>query len=173
MITLEDFLKAIDFSITEGSEYLWQCFGPDSYQISSWNRNENQNTVCVVFDKKTKVVYTLEAWDYANRRTYRWIHPDYIDAVKEEYANRNLDFTESIDDEKFIDIEVPEDILEKAAAISAGEEYDTRIQVTLNLPNKDLLALMTMAHERDVTLNKMVEIILTEMIKTHEQRPID
>lgn len=164
MITLEDFLKSIDFHITEGSEYLWQCFGPDSYELSSWNKNENQNTVCAVFDRKTKVVYTMEAWDYNNRKTYRWIHPDYVDAVKSEYAARNLNFKESIDNEQFIDIDVPEDILEKAEAISDGQPYDERVQVVLNLPDDELFMLMTMAHEKDITLNQMVEIILREMI---------
>ena len=167
MITLEDFLKSIDFHITEGSEYLWQCFGPDSYQISSWNRNDNENTVCAVFDKKTKVVYTMEAWDYQNRRTYRWIHPEYVDAVKEEYSSRNLDFNVSIDDEKFIDIDVPEDILEKSKAISEGVPYDTRIQVTLNLDDREMLQLMTLAHNQDITLNRLVEKILQVAIDNH------
>lgn len=170
---LEDFLKSIDFHITEGSEYLWQCFGPDSYQLSSWNRGGIENTVCAVFDKKTKFVYTLEAWDYANRKTYRWIHPDYVEAVKSEYAARKLDFTESIDDEKFIDIDVPEDILEKAKAISNGQPYDERVQVVLNLLEHELFMLMTMAHKRDITLNQMVEIILKEMIEKHGQPETD
>lgn len=169
---LKDFLECIDYRITEGSEYLWNCFGNNTYQLDSWNGDTDGNTICVVFDKKTQVVYEMQAWDHARRRTYRWIHPDYIDAVKAEYARRNLDFTVSIDNEHFVDLDVEADILEKASAISKNEEYDTRIQLELTLDDTEMFTLMTMAHERDLTLNQMVEHILTEMInkeKLNEQ----
>ena len=38
----------------------------------------------------------------------------------------------------------------------------------LTLSDDEMFKLMTMAHERDVTLNKMVEIILQEMIDRHK-----
>jgi predicted HicB family RNase H-like nuclease len=83
-----------------------------------------------------------------------------------------LDFTVSIDNEHFVDLDVEADILEKASAISKNEEYDTRIQLELTLDDTEMFTLMTMAHERDLTLNQMVEHILTEMInkeKLNEQ----
>lgn len=166
-MVLEEFLTSIDFYITEGSEYLWPCFGNNVHELSSWNRDNNENTVSAIFDTRTKKVYTVEAWDYKNRRTYRWIDSNYIDAVKAEYSRRGIDYTVSIDDEKYIDVDVEQDILEKAAAISAGKDYDTRLQVELNLESEEILQLMTMAHERDITLNQMVEFILMEMIKKH------
>jgi hypothetical protein len=45
------------------------------------------------------------------------------------------------------------------------EEYDTRISVPLELDDDIMFDLMKLAHERDVTFNKLVEDILREAIK--------
>ena len=48
---------------------------------------------------------------------------------------------------------------------------DNRVEVELDLEDDLMFALMKMAHERDITLNSMVELILKELIvsKQHEQ----
>jgi hypothetical protein len=171
MLTLKDYMECISYRITEGSEYMWDCYGPDAYNIDSGS-NYGENTISIVFDKKTQEVYQMEAWDFAKKRSYRWINPAYVDAIKDESKKRNIDFEQSVDDEKFINIDVVADMLEKATAIANNVEYDTRIQVELNLADAEMLCLMTMAHERDLTLNQMVEHILTELInkeKSNEQ----
>lgn len=167
-ITLKDFLECISYRITEGSEYCWNCFGPDAYQIDSWQGATHSNTVNVVFDKNTQVVYEMQAWDYANRRTYRWINANYIDAVKAEYKRRNLSYSESIDDEKFIDIESVADMLQKSKAIAEGKEYDTRVVIDIDFTDDELFMMMKMAHEMDVSFNKFVEHILEDAIKRAE-----
>lgn len=163
MITLKDYMECISYRITEGSEYLWHCYGPNAYSLDSGS-SYGENTVSVVFDKTTQVVYQIEAWDFANRRTYRWINPDYIDAIKAESKKRNIKFEQSIDNEKFIDIDSVKDILEKATAISNGEEYDTRLILELNLEDDELFEMMKMAHEMDLSFNKFVEHILQAAI---------
>jgi hypothetical protein len=65
------------------------------------------------------------------------------------------------------DLETPEDWIEKASAIMRNEDFDDRVQIPLTLDKDELYKLMEMAHEHDVTLNKMVEIILEEMIARH------
>lgn len=167
-ITLKDFLECISYRITEGSDYLWNCFGPDAYQLDSWQGATHGNTVNVVFDKNTQVVYEMQAWDYANRRTYRWINANYIDAVKAEYERRNLSYSESIDDEKFIDIESVADMLQKSKAIAEGKEYDTRVVIDIDFTDDELFMMMKMAHEMDVSFNKFVEHILEDAIERAE-----
>ena len=61
-------------------------------------------------------------------------------------------------------MEVPEDFLEKARAIFAGEEYDARVQLPLILDREDMFDLMRIAHEQDITLNELVEHILRDAI---------
>jgi hypothetical protein len=160
MITLKEFFECINYRITEGSDYMWNCYGNDSYQLDSWNGEQPGTIVCVVFDKHTQDVYEMQAWDGPNNNIYRWIHPDYVEAVKGEYTKRGLNFHEASDFESFIDLEVEDDMLEKAKAIANGTEYDRRILVPLTLSDDSLLQLMKMAHEKDMTLNQFVEHIL-------------
>ena len=172
MITIKDFMETVSYRITDGSEYQWACYGKNARTMDYWNQKHNDGvSVGIVFDTITQTVYQMEAWDYANRREYRWIHPDYIDAFAAEAKQRNVDFEESIDGNTYIDLDVPEDMLEKATAIANGEEYDDRIQVPLLFNDSEMLQLMTYAHEADMSLNQFVEYILLEKVKQLQEQP--
>jgi predicted nucleic acid-binding protein len=97
------------------------------------------------------------------------INPGLVEAHKKEAEQRIVDLNQAWDDVKFIDLEVEEDWLDKAQAIVAGEDYDDRVQMPLTLDNDQLFDLMKLAHERDVTLNQMVETVLREHIEQHEK----
>lgn len=171
MITLKDFLECIDYRITEGSDYMWNCYGDNTYQLDSWNgkyRGSGGHTINVVFDKTTQVVYEMQAWDEDLDRAYRWIHPDYLSAVKAEYEQRDIDFKEACDRTQFTDIEVAQDMLDKAHAIARGEEYDHRVQLELTLSDDEVFTMMKLAHERDITFNQLVEQILIAAIDNAE-----
>lgn len=45
---------------------------------------------------------------------------------------------------------------------------DNRVDVEVDLDNFTILQLALEAHKRDITLNKMVEIILQEVIDRHK-----
>jgi hypothetical protein len=168
MITLKDFLERIDYKITEGSQYCWKCFGEDVYQIDSWNGKhggDGGHSVHAIFDTKTQFVYEVQAWDYDNQRYYRWISPDFVDVVKAESATRGVDFGDSCDGLQFIDLDVEDDIMEKVKAIANDLPYDTRCQITLDLPDEMIFTLMKLAHEADVTFNAYIEQILVEAIE--------
>lgn len=163
-ISFKDFMECINYKPGAGSEYLWHCYGPDVYALDA-NRLEDYNqTVSIVYNTNTQFVCEMQAWDSKNNRIYRWIHPDFVEAHKEESRNRGIPFEVAIDDELFIDLELARDILEKGKAILEGKDYDTRVQVEINMPEGELLQMMTMAHEKDMTLNKFVEYILTDII---------
>lgn len=166
MITIKDFMEAVQYKITEGSEYMWNCYGPNARSLDYWNGETGAGgrTVTMVFDTQTQFVYQMEAWDQSTDAAYRWIHPGYIEGVVAESQSRGVDFYQSFDDHKYTDLEVPEDILEKATAIAAGEDYDNRIMVTLTLGYDEEHLLMEMAHEADMSLNQFVEKILREDI---------
>jgi hypothetical protein len=171
MITLKQFFETFDYRITEGSDYGWSCYGPDAYMLSSWNGVHDTGGVSgnIVFDTKTQTVYEVEVCDYTNNRAYRLINPAFVDAHRKEANNREVDLNQAWDDVKFVDLDVEEDWLEKAQAIVAGEDYDTRVQMPLTLDNDQLFDLMKLAHENDVTLNQMVEQVLREHIEQHEK----
>lgn len=164
MITLKEFFEVAEYRITEGSEYGWQCFGHDAYSLDSWNGDQNGHTLTVVFDRKTQVVYQVEAFDYANERAYRIINPDYRQAFDDECKRREIvDQAWERNDRtpvKFTDLDVVDDWLEKASAIVAGEEYDTRVKIPLELDRDQLHELMLLAHQQDLTLNQLVEKVV-------------
>jgi N-acetylglutamate synthase/N-acetylornithine aminotransferase len=87
-----------------------------------------------------------------------------------ELANRGFDDC-AWDDVNWTDLEVDDDFIQKALAIKAGETYDTRISVPLDLSDADMLKYMTMAHERDMKFNDFVEQALREAIEQHKRDP--
>lgn len=166
MITLKDFMEAVNYRITEGSDYTWNCFGDRAYRLDSWDGEQEGVTIGIVFDTNTQVVYQMEAHDYSGRRSYRWTHPDYRKAHDAETAERmGSDYKEfAYDEVPYTELDVAEDMLKKAHAIARYEPYDTRVQVPFDFEDHELFQLMKMAHERDITLNKMIEEILNEAI---------
>ena len=170
MITLEDFVKAIGYKITGGSDYCWDCFGPNARYLDSADKEGygGAYSINAVFDSVDQTVFVVEAWDYVNHREYRWINPDYRKALKKEFKKKEIDFKESLDGNRYIDLEVAEDMLEKISAIVAGEEYDTRVKVPVDFTDEELLQYMKMAHERDMTFNEFVEEALRHAIDEFE-----
>lgn len=168
MITLKDFLETIDYKITEGSEYGWDCYGPNTHRLDRQIGDFDGNTITCIFDTQDHFLYELEAWDNVNNRVYRWIHPDYIKAYKKACKKRDVSFKSAFDDVKFIDLDVTDDILEKARAIANGEEYDTRIQMSVDFTDEDMLQYMKLAHQMDITFNQLVEQALQHAIDEHK-----
>ena len=171
MITVKEFFETFGYRVTEGSDYGWSCYGPDSYSLSYWNGIHGAGGFAgsVVFDTQTQIVYEAEVCDYTRDRAYRLINPAYIEAHKKEVTNRGEWANKAWDDVNFVDLDVKEDWLEKAQAIVAGEDYDDRVQMPLDLDNELLFDLMKRAHEQDITLNQMIEQALRAAIEQHEK----
>jgi hypothetical protein len=117
-----------------------------------------------VFDTKTQTVYKFEAHDYSKENSYRWVHPDWREIYEKEALNRGVDHRQAYDDVNYIELDDDTDIREKAACIVAGIDYDERVKVPLDLPESLINKLFRMAHEQDITLNELVEKIITEEI---------
>jgi hypothetical protein len=99
---------------------------------------------------------------------YRWINPDYLQAYKDEALERNVDPNLAWDNVKWVDLEVDKDWCTKANAIMNNKSFDNRIEVPLDLDNDLLLELALQAHKRDITINKMVELIIQEVIDNNK-----
>ena len=153
MITLKQFMEIISYRISEGSK--WNGFSPDAYSLDYWNGDHDGHSLCVIFNSQDQTVYSVQACDYKNNRAYRFSHPEH---------RKDLD-NEAWDDVNWCDLETEDDWLEKAQAIVDGRDYDSRVQVPLELEDSELFTLMQLAHERDITLNQMIEQVLREMIE--------
>lgn len=168
MLTLKEWMEIVDYKITEGSDYLWHCFGPNSYNLSSWNGEHDGYSFNIVFDTVTQEVYTVEACDYKNDRAYQLVNPAYKDDYNREVTSRGLFSNQAWDDVNFVELETDDDFFEKALAIKEGKDYDTRVSVPLELEDSELFELMKMAHERDMTLNDFVSEIITQFCESAE-----
>jgi hypothetical protein len=162
MITLKEWMEVVDYRITEGSNYLWNCYGPDSYSLDSWDRRHDGRSFSIIFDTKTQVVYEVQAHDFSNSRAYRLCNPDYQASMELEASNRGINKKEAWEGVDYVDLEVEDDWIQKALSIAAGEDYDTRVTLPLELDDTEMFTLMKMAHERDLTFNEFVEDILRE-----------
>lgn len=158
-MNIKDWMELVGYKITEGSNYYFQPYGTNAYALSYWNENHDGHSVGIVFDTKTQEVFCVEACDYKNDRAYRYINPAYNKFKHDSYAWDNV---------KWTDLEVYEDFLEKSKAIIADIDYDTRIQVPVDISDEEFVLLAKMAHDRDITINKMVEEILQKVIDEHQ-----
>lgn len=172
MITLKEYLFAIEYRVTEGSEFGWKCYGSNARYLDCIGPTTNQDySIHAIFDSQDQRVYAMEAWDYKNDREYRWIDPEYVEAHKLEAKTHNIDPDETLDGEKYIDLEVPQDMLEKINAIVNGKTYDDRVQVPVEFSDDDLLQYMKLAHELDITFNELVERAIKEAVDAYERNP--
>ena len=157
--------------ITEGSEYQWQCY-PDARYL---DYESTYAYVSTIYSTKTQEIYEAsvsvkaDAWE-EDQKPYRWVNPEYREAVIAEAKKRKVKWRKAWDDVKWVDLEVEEDFLEKAEAIFNGEKFDKRIQVPIDLDDSTMLKLFTEAHKRDITLNQMIEEILRNMIKEFKDK---
>ena len=163
--------EAMSHQITGGSEYQWQCF-PDARFLDYESEHAH---VSILYSTVDQIVYQADAsikrevWPDDKRfdKPYRWTNPIFKDAYINESKERNIDPDQAWDDVKWIELETDEDFLEKAKAMFNGDYWDTRIVVPVDLDDATILKLSMEAHKRDITLNKMVEIVLQEAINHH------
>jgi len=162
-------MEAVDYRITEGTEYMWECWGSDTFVLDSYDSNVNGYNISIIFDTRTQIVYQAAAYDYKRNRAYRLMNPLYEEDYRKEALSRKVNANEALEDLNFIDLEEDDDFLRKATAIAKGLDYDARISITLDLSDNTIFQLMKMAHDQDVTLNHLVEEVLrAEMDKLEE-----
>jgi hypothetical protein len=166
MITVQDFTEAVDFQITGGSEYCWECFGPDARYLDSEHSKEFQASV--VFGGPERTVFVCELFDYVNTRAYRWINPEYREAHEKEAKKRKVNAKTAWDGVDFTDVELDDDILEKITELTKGNfKYDSRIRVPVEFSDEELFTYMKLAHDLDITFNQLVEQAIKEAMEKH------
>lgn len=173
-MNLKDFMEVVEYRITEGSEFLWHCFDETAYTLTAWNGDHDGWSFNVTFSTESQEVFLVEACDYKRQRAYRFFNPDHKAAYFKYAGKHNKEYmNQAWDNVDFVDLEEESDWLDKARSIVADKDYDNRVSVPLDLSDEEMLQLMTMAHERDITLNQFVENILWEVIRKHEKEATD
>jgi len=164
MITMKEWMELVGYRITEGSDYMWQCYGSNAYALDSWNGEQDGHSFTVIFDTKDQTVYEVQAHDYVHNRAYRMINEDFRKKNKKEAKKRDIDKDNAWDDVNYVDLDVDDDFIQKCLSIRAGEDYDIRVSVPMDFSDEELLTYMKLAHEQDITFNQLVEQALREAI---------
>jgi hypothetical protein len=173
MITMKEWMELVDYKITEGDTYGWQCYGPNAYCLDSWNgiHGKGGYSFSIVFSTKTQKVYEVSVCDYTNDRAYRMIAEDKQKKHARESESRGINLNEAWDDIEYVDLEVVDDFIQKCLAIKAGEDYSTDVSVPLDLPNNLLLEAALNAHRQNITLNEYINNALREIINEYQRDP--
>jgi hypothetical protein len=170
MITIKEWMELTDYKITEGSDYCWDCYGPYSYQLDSWNRihGDGGYSFSITFSTKSQKVYEVQVHDYTNNRAYRMVNPKFQKKQENEAIRRGINPNEAWDEVDYVNLDVVDDFIQKCLAIKAGEKYDTRVQVPVDFSDEELLQYMKLAHDRDMTFNEFVEEALRHALEEVE-----
>jgi hypothetical protein len=171
MLTLKEWMEIVDYKITEGSDFGWNCYGKDVHMLDSWNGEQDGHSFTVIFDTKTQVVYEVQAHDYVHQRAYRMINEDFKKKNKKEARKREINRDQAWDDVDYVDLETEDDFIQKCLAIREGKDYDTRVEVPVDFTDEELLKYMKLAHERDITFNQLVTEALIEAIDEYKRDP--
>jgi hypothetical protein len=171
MLTIKEWMELVDYKITESGQYGWSCYGPNAYCLDSWNgvHGKGGYSFSIVFSTKSQKVYEIQVSDYTNNRAYRMINTKYADKHAKEVLNRGEYANIAWDDVEYVDLEVDDDFIQKALAIKAGTNYDTRVQVQVEFSDEELLKYMKIAHERDITFNTLIEEALRSAIEDYKK----
>ena len=169
MITLKEWMELVNYRITEGDSYGWNCYGPNAHQLSSWNGVHGRGgwSANIVFDTQDQTVHEVYICDYTRDRAYRIINPDFQAQYNDESKSRGELGNQAWDSVDFTDLEVDDDFMQKCLSIVAGEDYDTRVSMPVDFSDEDLFRYMKLAHERDITLNQLIEEALRNAIVQH------
>ena len=148
-MNLKDVNTVLEHRICGGSEFLWSCY-PNARYL---DYEGDFGTATVVYNTITQEIYEAdvsakaEEWD-EEPKPYRWLNPDYKDAMCKESTNRKIPWQNAWGDVKWVDLETEEDWLD----------------------NDTLLKLSMEAHKRDITLNDMIVFILNRLIEEHHTK---
>jgi len=166
MITMKEWMELVDYKITEGGDYGWRCYGPNAYQLSSWNgiHGAGGYSFNIVFSTKTQKVYEVSVCDYTNNRAYRMIALDKQEKYRKEAKRNFTNLNEAWDNVDYVDLEVDDDFISKCLAIKAGEDYSTDISVPLDLPDDLLMFAFKAAHAENMTFNDWMNKMLKSFV---------
>ena len=166
MITMKEWMELVDYRITEGGDYGWQCFGPNAYQLSSWNGLHDRGgwSFNIVFSTKTQKVYEVTVCDYTRNRAYRMIVENKQAKHRKEAEHKSELANQAWDDVDYVDLEVDDDFIQKCLSIKAGEDYSTDVSVPLDLPDDLLLFAFKAAHAENMTFNDWMNKMLKSFV---------
>ena len=158
---VEQFATAVRHRITGGSEYQWQCYGDQARWLDAgWEQEGDRWSASAVFDSRTQRVYECHVSDYRTDQAWIWRDPEFAEAHDREAAERGVDPRFAWDSVPWQVLDTEPEILDRIRVVS-----DDRESIELELPDDELLTICLQAHQRDMTLNQYIEMVLRAYIE--------
>jgi len=169
-MSLHDFFTLFDYKVTEGSDFCWNCFGPNSRFIEL---KYNDIGGCVVFSKLNQEIFQAEVYDEAKNIAYRWMPPQAKIDYFAECEKRNVPKMEAWDGCEFVNVDSVSEFSGIVKSLIEGKDPEDDLEVELDLPHNVIVFLALEAHKRNITLNEMINIVLRDMLTKIENGEID
>ena len=164
-MALNQILKAVSYRISNSTQYLYSCFGSNQPRLIEFldvNENPCGNFTLDSLGKVYEIVVELAE----KNKCYRWIDFEFKNALFNEVVNKGFDPNIAWENIKYTEIESLEDMLIKVEAICKNIPFDERILKPLKLSDDEFLILARMAHEKDVTLNELINLKINDSINS-------
>ena len=164
---LAAYMNAIDYKVTDGSEFLWDCFGPNARFL---DRSDDDYHVSAVFDNRTHQVYEVSiSSTYDGDVRYRWIDLNFINDYKAEAENKGTRWDQFCDDMNWHLTDTYEDILDKVECILNGREYDKRVVLSLEFDDDVKEMIQQAADIQGITIDEFIERALKAVIEEEKE----
>lgn len=164
-MTLDLFLQAIQYRISEGDVWLWNCYGANARHLNSYYL-DGKEAGCG-FDTQTQEVYQIYMVDEKNDTRYIWFNPLYRDAYFAEAYERKLNPLEYADDLEYYELGVLEDILEKITLFYSDKEYDRNILVPIDIDDDLYAELSALATAENITVEALISKALIASVEKY------
>lgn len=162
---LEDVLKIVEYKMTGADKFLWNCYGPDTRVIDIANKDDDELGSFII-NTKNEVLEVNLSYEYGKKPLfYRWIKPEFKQAVLDEAASRNVDMKFFIDDIVVVDLETETDCLEKMTALYNRLPVDETIEWDIKLETDLIEQIQKMADENKLSFNEQFNQILKIMVE--------
>jgi hypothetical protein len=173
LMFVQDFLKLVNYRVTEGQNFGWDCYGKYAYSFTSEiSEGGHDIAISCIFDLTTSVVYEFEVYlSGEDERAYRWISESHIDAYHQEALKRGVSAEEAYEGMKFNNVDTSHEIYEIAETFCKGRIYEPNVEFTLNLPESMLDKLCELAWENSMTVDELIPSLVEtyrEHTKTQE-----
>jgi hypothetical protein len=116
---IQDVSLAAGHRVCGGSEYQWQCW-PDA-QFMDFTDIDGQEVAGCTYSREDQTVYSAEVHLYEDDEkdsvSYRWLNPDWKQAMLDEAERRNVNSTVAYDGVTFTDIEDETEFLDLMSRI--------------------------------------------------------
>lgn len=117
-----DIIGPLGWRITDGGEYLWECYGKGCRSIEIGDDHRDGLCIYLVFDPKTLRVFEVTGhgpvYELTDNNPWRWIEGEYQPAFRNECTRRKIKWQHAWDGVTYS--EVGDDDLLRMIHIGAG-----------------------------------------------------